>query len=85
MNRRQFLTNVSAAAVASALPAVPVVADFAIMQPATFTSNADRIAIQEIYWCGRRWWITGTDNVIHFSEPCDLDQRSFCATGEELG
>ncbi len=74
MNRRQFLTGASAIAVASALPAAPALTVWEdIISGNRVNAYADpgTVLLQQIYWRGRWFWITGNDNIIHVSEPCD--------------
>lgn len=70
MNRRQFLTGASAAAIAAVLPAVPaqpfVAVDLAV-------PGSERMAIHRVFFENRFFWIGGGDQIIHFSELCDPD------------
>lgn len=68
MNRRQFLTGVSAAAVASALPAPPA---GPILTGIDYGAG-DSVSVVQLYWRGRCRWTAGKDNTIHYSDPCDL-------------
>lgn len=69
MNRRQFLTGVSAAAVASVLPAQAVTA--------TFTSYGSGPPFDIEDWRAA----ARCCNIVYLTP----DWRAFCATGEELG
>lgn len=77
MNRRQFLTGASAIAVSAALPAAPVLTDFAAMQPPRFIGMDFGVipseVVQWLFYHGRAYWITGEDNVIHWLDPRDVE------------
>lgn len=80
MNRRQFLTGVSAAAVASALPAAPALSFGGV--PIVFDAGLDRAAFMffqsnptDAGWVWKQL----------LERESFTDWRSFCATGEELG
>ncbi len=67
MNRRQFLTGVSAAAVASALTAAPASPTIGMDFGAS-----ESISVVQIYCRNRVWFIAGNKTIL-YSEPCDPD------------
>ncbi len=71
MNRRQFLTGASAAAVTAALPAAPGLTVWQdIIQGCDRALAPDR-AVRWVHFGSRYFWISEGSQVIHYSEPCD--------------
>ena len=70
LSRRSLITGlislVAAPAIVRASSLMPAKSSLLLVQPET-----ELVAVQEVFFQGYRWWITGKDNVIHYEKVQD--------------